>query len=229
MKRAKLTNREFDEAAKRLLSAAAPKSSEIERIVSDPQLFDGVMKRIAFDAGSSKEQRFHLWKPVFASLLLAVIAVVPAILYIRISDEKDIAGATSVIPPGANTVSPAPSRPDPPVVEIDLPDTDEEDNFPRARYAVLNRAVEVPQHAPRRSRPVRTVADQAPEPSFVPISLAERAEEAALDGRVVRVEVPRAALFAMGVNIPLENGVRPIKADLLLGPDGTPRAIRLVE
>ena len=41
--------------------------------------------------------------------------------------------------------------------------------------------------------------------------------------------MPRSALFAMGVNIPLENDAEVVKADLLVGTDGVTRAIRVVE
>lgn len=53
--------------------------------------------------------------------------------------------------------------------------------------------------------------------------------EAARGGHVVRVDMPRSSLFAMGVNVPLENETGSIKADLLVGPDGVTRGIRLVE
>ena len=53
--------------------------------------------------------------------------------------------------------------------------------------------------------------------------------ESARGGRVIRVEVSRATLFAMGINVPLENESPTVKADLLVGPDGVTRAIRLVE
>jgi len=39
----------------------------------------------------------------------------------------------------------------------------------------------------------------------------------------------RASLFAMGINIPLENGAEVVKADLLVGPDGVTRAVRLAK
>ena len=34
--------------------------------------------------------------------------------------------------------------------------------------------------------------------------------------------------FAMGIHVPLENGSDTVRADLLVGPDGVPRAVRLV-
>ena len=48
-------------------------------------------------------------------------------------------------------------------------------------------------------------------------------------GQVVRVEMKRSSLFALGVNIPLENDDTVIKADLLIGRDGVTRAIRMID
>jgi hypothetical protein len=46
---------------------------------------------------------------------------------------------------------------------------------------------------------------------------------------VIRVDVPRSTLFAMGFPVSLENESPTVKADLLIGPDGATRAVRLVE
>lgn len=53
--------------------------------------------------------------------------------------------------------------------------------------------------------------------------------DTALDrrGRIVRVELPRASLFAMGVNIPPENGKPRVKSDLYIGSDGIMKAVRI--
>jgi hypothetical protein len=74
-----------------------------------------------------------------------------------------------------------------------------------------------------------TRPEKVPTPSrieFYPVSYTGDPSEIA-GGRVVRVELSRQALFAMGANIPLENGVENVKADLLIGPDGVTRAVRL--
>lgn len=47
--------------------------------------------------------------------------------------------------------------------------------------------------------------------------------------RIVRAELSPSALFALGVNLPIENGSQKIKTDLLVGADGVARAIRLIE
>ncbi|MCA1608863.1 MAG: hypothetical protein LC730_05315, partial [Acidobacteria bacterium] len=49
------------------------------------------------------------------------------------------------------------------------------------------------------------------------------------ESRIVRVDLPRSSLLSLGVNIPLESEMATVKTDLLLGPDGVARAIRLVE
>ena len=47
-------------------------------------------------------------------------------------------------------------------------------------------------------------------------------------GQIVRVTLPRSSLFAMGIDVPVENDTAKIKADLLLGSDGIMRAVRIV-
>lgn len=49
------------------------------------------------------------------------------------------------------------------------------------------------------------------------------------EGRIVRVELPRASLVALGANLPPDSGKPVVKTDLLVGQDGVPRAIRIVE
>ena len=49
------------------------------------------------------------------------------------------------------------------------------------------------------------------------------------DGQIVRVELPRSSLFAMGVDVPVENQkTNSVKADLLISDDGVMRAVRIV-
>jgi hypothetical protein len=49
------------------------------------------------------------------------------------------------------------------------------------------------------------------------------------NSRIVRLDMPRASLVALGANIPIEGDRQTLKTDLLVGPDGVPKAIRLVE
>lgn len=47
-------------------------------------------------------------------------------------------------------------------------------------------------------------------------------------GEVVRVQMPRSALVALGLPMDVERADKPVKADLLIGEDGQARAIRFV-
>jgi hypothetical protein len=63
---------------------------------------------------------------------------------------------------------------------------------------------------------------------FYPVAYSGDIDEAAAGGRVIRVDMNRSSLFALGVNLPLENDEETVKADLIVGRDGVTRAIRLV-
>jgi hypothetical protein len=64
---------------------------------------------------------------------------------------------------------------------------------------------------------------------FYAVSYAGDPHETERGGRIVRVDIPRSTLFAMGINVPLENESATVKADLLVGSDGVTRGIRVVE
>jgi len=67
------------------------------------------------------------------------------------------------------------------------------------------------------------------EGDFYALSYAGDPSETERGGRIVRVDIPRSTLFAMGVDVPLENESETVKADLLIGSDGVTRAIRVVK
>ena len=83
----------------------------------------------------------------------------------------------------------------------------------------------------RVARTVRVVAPAAEEEElvseFVPLTLA--ADERALaNGTLVRLEVPRARLIAMGLPLRVEADRETVKADVMLGDNGVAYAIRVV-
>ena len=68
------------------------------------------------------------------------------------------------------------------------------------------------------------VADESE--SFTPLPYAPELEPEE-QAEVVRVEIPREALRSMGVPVDNENAEDRIQADVLIGPDGTARSIRV--
>lgn len=67
------------------------------------------------------------------------------------------------------------------------------------------------------------------ESEFYPLMLAEDLEEAREDGKIIRVELSRSSLLALGFNPPPESEIIKVKTDLLLGSDGVARGIRFVK
>lgn len=67
------------------------------------------------------------------------------------------------------------------------------------------------------------------EGDFYPVTFAGGVEDISGGGQVVRTEIPRSSLIAMGLDIPLESANQKIKTDLLVGQDGVIRGVRIVK
>lgn len=220
MKRRDLTNREIDELGKRLVASTRIGEGEIDDVVSRPNLYDGVLARIAAMDVPEPRARFA-WKPVIASAAVVVSVSASLFGYLKFSGAGDpIAHQDRRMP---YVLDPPKSSP----VESITPPASIKDDEPKPVHAVLTRTVEEAP-VPKRRKAKKVVTAEY-DPVFHALGFAEKVEDAAIDGRVVRVEMPRAALFALGADVPLENGTAAIKADILVGADGSPRAIRLVE
>ena len=218
MKDRKLTDQELETLAKAIVTAGNS-ASNVEGVLSDPKLYHSILAKIAAECDERTRPSRFAWRPIAALASLVVLISVSLSVYFGSGSEARRANILTV-PDTINDIKPRPFIPSPaqraesvegPVVV----------NTAVKKVAEKRQAVK-----PRR---IKQQAARDPEPVFHPIGFAERAEDAAIDGRVVRVEMPRSALFALGVNIPLENSARSVKADLLVGADGSPRAIRLVE
>ncbi|MBC7453350.1 MAG: hypothetical protein H7335_06535 [Massilia sp.] len=62
---------------------------------------------------------------------------------------------------------------------------------------------------------------------FIALESAERIEQEA-DAQLVRTNVPRAALASLGVPVTPQNAGEAVRAEMLVGADGAPLALRLV-
>jgi hypothetical protein len=98
----------------------------------------------------------------------------------------------------------------------------------RAVYRETRSTVERETQPRRASMPKPKSAPVEPEGEFYAIDGVGNIDRAA-GGRIIRVDVARSSLFAMGMNVPLENESPVVKADLLVGPDGITRGIRVVK
>lgn len=225
MKNRNLTNNEVDKLAKRLVISGSAAESDIEKIVSDPRMFDSIMMRVADNDLREFRPSRNFWRPAVVIGFAAVLIVASFGTYISFNRPEAVVVSIEKPKPPARVyeVKEKPFEPERP---YDPPAAAAFDR-PRAENAILRKPIEKPDVIRQRT-PTRPTAVMS-EPAFHAIGLEEKAEDAALDGRIVRVELPRAALFAMGMNIPLENGSRMIRADILVGADGSPRGIRFID
>jgi hypothetical protein len=68
-------------------------------------------------------------------------------------------------------------------------------------------------------------AAEASESGFVPLPNVEQLAPNET-GDVVRVEVPRSAMIAVGFEVSPERAAEPVEAEVMFGPDGVARAVR---
>ena len=211
--------KKFDEIGKVLVKSGALPAREIEKIVANPALFDSVRVRIALESSVQPSRRSYLRPGIaaFASVTL-VAAVAFAVVALRSTD--DVVHTPPVAAPQKAAE----------VTRFDKPDSISAADIPPTAEPI--RAAE------RVSAPatVRTVRRNPPsvkqaiyQADFYAVSYAGDPHETERGGRIVRVDIPRSTLFAMGVDIPLENERETVKADLLIGNDGVTRGIRVVE
>ena len=221
MQKRNLDNKRLDEIGRALIKADSLRPVHVDRIVANSNLFDGVRARIAENnAVIVRPTRLRWGLAAVASTAVVVAAVVFTLSTFQ-SDAPQLVRREIPVSPGAGRVAsftksdgiaPPLERPAPPVESRDNPIRTE-------RVAVR------PVASTRHKQPV---ADASQEGEFYALSYAGDPNETDRGGRIIRVDMPRSALFAMGVNIPLENEAEVVKTDLLVGPDGVTRAIRVV-
>ncbi len=219
MERRNLQPDELDLIGEKLIASAVLSENELEKISASPYLFKAIRSRN--EAAEEKASTAWIRPLVFAFSSVGALFIVAAIgVYVISEPPSRVAQTTPEV-----TAPPVPSRSETaplrdfasdPIPDVDSAAISSEPQFQNAVY-----------RKPQRSKPQRTRAEKLPDIEFYPITHQGDPNEMARGGRIIRVEMPRSALFAMGVNVPLENGAETITADLLVGPDGVTRAIRM--
>jgi hypothetical protein len=222
MNKQKLDNDSLDLIGKRLIRSGSVPSDTIDRIVSDPELFSRVRMRIADDRQIPANVRLYpLFRNLAAGFACVVVIAVLAITAIKLNQTPVLTVADVVLAPAEMPVEARPNHL-PPLRAGSNPTLGrafDRETGPKTP-AVRNASYAIP-----RRRQSNNQAAGASE--FYPIS--SDGVESAAGGHIVRVDMSRASLFALGVNVPLENDSETVKADLLVGPDGVTRAIRILK
>ena len=225
---------DIDGAGRLLFAAAKLTDAEIDRIAARPGMFDAVCARIASEPVADMERArggigvLTAYKTVLGTSLAAVLCVTAVAVYLQQDNQGSVATGTDITAPRPEA---APSHSASKVNFIKgftqgTAEILEEPSAPvqtTVQYADQREARRTPPRAERAAyRPPRSA-------DFVAVTYTGDGGESARGGRVVRVDVPRSTLFAMGFDVSLENDSPTVKADLLIGPDGVTRAVRLVE
>lgn len=218
-------NKTLDQIGKRLFDNEPLAASEIDNIVAKPELFSLVRERIAADrVASIAEMRrtspVRRYVIAYSGMALTVLVAVGAITFYR--PEKTTYKAP--VPVLSNKVPDAV----PEVARIEVPPQSDTGKLPAVRATKDDYRVE--KAILTRTEPVnrpRRIAE--PDTQFLPVSYTGDPDEMSAGGQVIRVEMKRSSLFAIGVNVPLENADEVVKADLLIGRDGVTRAIRVID
>ena len=214
----KLENRKLDEVGKALVKAGAASTRDLEKIVTNPALFESVRARIALEDSAPVSGRSFFRPGVATFAAVALIAAVAVSLGVFRPEPNEVV---------VDRLPAAPRKP-----EVKQPrEADIVDTRARQTSEPIIRAERISNRQSIRTASPRQPAVQQARYSgeFYAVSYAGDPHETERGGRIVRVDIPRSTLFAMGVDIPLENERETVKADLLIGSDGVTRGIRVVE
>jgi len=224
MQKRKLQNRDLDAIGRNLIrSSGSMRKDEIEKIAAAPHLFGDVNARIDSALSSQQISRsgfailIRRNATVFATGIIVVLGLTVFGLYIA-RPRTEHAAIKDRIPEAI----PDFARPyiAPQVIDVNgITEGRAKYDRPVAERAVLR----------QRPRVKRQPAEDEQHAEFYALTYAGDPADSARGGKVIRVDMSRSSLFAMGVNLPLENEADVIKADLMVGADGVARAIRLVE
>jgi hypothetical protein len=225
MKKLNLQNNELEQIGRGIFKATRPSVEEIEKIVTAPQLLDSIKARIKADEQTLRPENLFLakqskrplwnWQTVTGTLLILIVCSA-LIIYKNISGPDIQTSASLSVKAGK--------------VENRGTKTPAVQNRINSKQIVFKpKILKQPDQArkPKIFKPSKSIPKSSPE-IFYSLAAGGNLENSGEDLRVVRTELSRAELFALGINLPLENETIKIKTDLLIGEDGVARAIRFV-
>ncbi|MDQ3799929.1 MAG: hypothetical protein M3384_10785 [Acidobacteriota bacterium] len=255
MKKRDLQKADLDRIGRKLLETTRVADDELDQIVGSPQLFDAVKARIKAEERQQKRERqprigfagwqsllARNWQKTGAALAVLTLFALGAFGVIVLTKQKDLSIASDerVAPPPQIQFAPAPVNiPQPTITATgeDLPEIEKiknsaPENGLNFQKAVFRKEIAaLPKQTPRKrnfAQQQRRQNEIDPDGEFYALTSAGNPGEAGEDLRIVRAELSRASLFALGVNLPIENESEKIKTDLLVGADGVAKAIRFV-
>lgn len=231
MQKGKIDNSTLDEIGQALVRQAFEKPADIETVVASPHLFARIKARIQAEDHKAVSTLSFAHSMTFGMRITgivagaAILAAAATGLFLMRFDSADKLAAYKEVQVPATLAEVARPPLDPPqVVSLGKLRDGRATNLTQARDV---RPVAIRSMA-RRTVPVETTMVESDD-GFYPVAYAGDLEESAAGGHVIRVDMSRSSLFALGINLPLENDEETVRADLLIGRDGATRAVRLVK
>jgi hypothetical protein len=220
MKRFEEKNERLDQIGGELLKASVLKDEEIEKIVAAPHLFDSIKATIRLEQKAVRP----VWGWQKSAAVFAAVAVFAIGAFWLINFAKQYYVPSEAVLNVQNQVEPViapqPSQIiQPPIEHYETQHSSSVKTVVRNDYRNKPSTHAVKKES--RSGRIEEVSE------FYAVTYTGDADESD-DDQIVRVELPRSSLFAMGINVPVENEVVKVKADLLIGSDGVMKAVRLV-
>ena len=242
MKRKNLQNEELDLIGVELLKTTRLGNEEIERVIAKPQIFSGVKARIRIEQNERDSKKLFANRgnsPVWNSrknfgaagvLAIFVIGAVGLILLNKVSRQNELVYAPEIQTQSA----PIDERKDARVYATQPEPATAKSSAIKPREITTKR-IDFKKENVKPQKPVRKTnfikkqkpSEFEPKREFYALAYAENPIPNGESLRIVRAELSRSSLFALGVNLPIENESEKIKTDLLVDSDGVARAIRL--
>ena len=215
----KLDKKTLDEMGIALVKANALPTREVERIKANSDLFNSVIARVRSATPIPEKTRPVYFGRVLAGSVAGIALAVAAAFGLMVLRSVPVDVVVEHPRETPKVSKPKVSAKPDNVVDAEL-----------TRQDIPVKTERISSKREAKSIPVkRTEAQQIRyEGDFHALSYAGDPNETERGGRIVRVDVPRSTLFAMGIDVPLENEAETIKADLLIGSDGVTRGIRVV-
>lgn len=241
-----LQNERLDRIGRKLLEAVRAGDDEIEKIVGAPHLFDSIKARIKAEerrqnSDNSRRLRgvFVVWNRREAAAALAsliiVFGLIAEIVFTKQDSPPDLAAQSNVpeIQKGVDSAEISPPQllaKD--SAEIEKTKSPVKRNPAIAERAVFKKATAKLQKTERKTERKTDLAERLrgnePSGEFYAVTYAGNPGEAGEDLQIIRADLSPSSLFALGVNLPVENENAKIRTDMLVGSDGIVRGIRFV-
>jgi|GEM_PF-1889297 len=246
MKKPDLQNERLDRAARRVLETARVSGEELDRIVASPKLFESVKANIKAEQRRRESKSFFgnwrnlpvwSWQKTGAMLAVSALFALAALGVILLTRDDSSSGLAEQIAPPEIYLPIAPDNiPLPAPTAEALPRIAKTENSGRKNRAAFQKAVfknensATPKAATGKKNLVkRRTTNEQPEGEFYALTYTGNPVEPGEHLKIIRTELSRSSLFALGVNLPIENESEKIKTDLLVGADGVAKAIRFVK